>query len=228
MVVRDSDRSGARRSLVRAQIWLVGLAFVLFAGDTTWTRGVGSHPDRHETAAVVVDEARLKASTQRIARRSALWRDAVDTVERLGRRVYLFTPDQVAMLDSERARSATAFERDVLAEAAPVVGREGRIDAALVVVNLALVERAHGWRGSLPAEIEADLDRILAHEVYGHALPYLLAGDLSGRCADPLPGQPATESCAIRRENAVRAELKLGRRTESGLASLILARTFAR
>jgi hypothetical protein len=59
--------------------------------------------------------------------------------------------------------------------------------------------------------------------VYGHAVPYLEAGHLSGRCADPEPGQPATQSCAIQRENVVRAELRLGRRTDAALGGLILA-----
>jgi hypothetical protein len=98
------------------------------------------------------------------------------------------------------------------------------VDEVLVVVNLHLIERLHRRTGSLPAEMNLDLDRILVHEVYGHAVPYLLAGDLSGRCADPLPGQSAADACAIRRENAVRAELGLGRRTDYGMSDLLLAR----
>jgi len=64
----------------------------------------------------------------------------------------------------------------------------------------------------------------LVHEIYGHAIPYLLAGDLSGRCADPKRGERASEACSIQRENAVRAELGLGRRTDYGLSDLALAR----
>ena len=76
----------------------------------------------------------------------------------------------------------------------------------------------------LPVEKYADLDRILVHEVYGHAFPYLQAGDESGRCPDPAAGERPQDACSIRRENAVRAELGLGRRTDYGLLSLIVGR----
>jgi hypothetical protein len=95
----------------------------------------------------------------------------------------------------------------------------------MVVVNLPLLKDVHR-SGDLPADLDADLDRILAHEVYGHAVPYLIAGHMSGRCADPLPHQAPVESCAIQRENKVRAELGLGPRTEYGLESLGLVQTF--
>jgi hypothetical protein len=96
-----------------------------------------------------------------------------------------------------------------------------------VVVNLALIEELHQRLGSLPAQFLADLDQVLVHEIYGHALPYLLAGDLSGRCPDPQPGQHASEACSIQRENMPRRraeELRLRRRNGYGLEGLTLAR----
>ena len=75
-------------------------------------------------------------------------------------------------------------------------------------------------------DFEDDLDRILAHEVYGHAFPYLFAGDLSGKCADPAKGQRAEDACAIKRENEIRAELRLGKRRGYGLDGLSLARPY--
>jgi hypothetical protein len=94
----------------------------------------------------------------------------------------------------------------------------------VVVINLPLVQAAHDVRFSAPQDFEADVDRILVHEVYGHAVPYLLAGDLSARCADPAPGERATDACSIQRENAVRAELGLGRRSDYSLSGLAIAR----
>jgi hypothetical protein len=94
----------------------------------------------------------------------------------------------------------------------------------VVVVNLSLIQRIHNERLTVARELDADLDRILVHEVYGHAIPYLLAGNLSGRCPDPEPGERAPDACSIQRENAVRAELGLGRRQDHGLSSLALAR----
>jgi hypothetical protein len=99
-----------------------------------------------------------------------------------------------------------------------------RVDTVVVVVNLPLLEKLYS--DASMADLEGDLDRILAHEVYGHAIPYLLAGHLSGKCADPSPGQRATDACAIRRENEIRSELRLGERRGYGLDSLTLARRF--
>jgi hypothetical protein len=111
----------------------------------------------------------------------------------------------------------------MLAEAVPVVGRDSTVPVVVVVVNLRLVHDVHDARLSVRRDFEADLDRILVHEIYGHAVPYLLAGNLTGRCADPQPGQSASDACSIRRENAVRAELGLGRRADHGIYSLALA-----
>ncbi len=166
----------------------------------------------------------FQASLQRIAAGSALWREAVETVRQTGRHAYILTPADVVIADENNNRAKDVFDSDLLAEVAPVPRMDSRVDAVVVVVNLALLEEAYRNGRSVPIELDRDLDRLLVHEIYGHALPYLLAGDLSGRCADPTPQQRATDACSIRRENAVRAELGLGRRTDYGLAGLALAR----
>ena len=116
------------------------------------------------------------------------------------------------------------FDATVLAEVAPIPHPDSRVDVVLVVINLSLLEESHRKAQSVPSEFEADLDRILVHEIYSHAVPYLLAGHLSGRCPDPAAGERATDACSIRRENAVRAELGLGRRTSYGLDDLNITR----
>jgi hypothetical protein len=45
---------------------------------------------------------------------------------------------------------------------------------------------------------------------------------MSGRCADPAAGERPSDACSIRRENAVRAQLGLGRRTDYGFGALAL------
>jgi hypothetical protein len=60
--------------------------------------------------------------------------------------------------------------------------------------------------------------------VYGHAVPYLLAGTLTAKCADPAIGPSASASCAVQRENVVRREMRLGQRIEYGRDSLAIAR----
>ena len=165
----------------------------------------------------------LQASLERIAAGSVLWREAVDALRASGRHALIVTTEQLASGEGSSA-PPHGLDATLLAEAMPIAGPDARVHAVLVVVNLALLEDSYRSRPLLPVDLDRDLDRVLVHEVYGHALPYLLAGDLTGRCADPRPGQRAVEACSIQRENAVRAELGLGRRTEYGLAGLALAR----
>jgi hypothetical protein len=169
-------------------------------------------------------DERIAASLQRIARGSALWRNEIEALLGNGRRAFVLKPEQVVVIDpATRSDVPQAFGSHVLAEVSPVIERDSRIGIVLIVVNLPLLDSVHRRRNSLPAERDADLDRILIHEVYGHAFPYLRAGDLSGRCPDPRPGEPPASACSIVRENAVRAELGLGQRKDYGLNGLLLA-----
>ncbi len=173
--------------------------------------------------AFVTRHPELRAALERIARGSASWRAALAGVAGTGRSALIVTPDDVIVADPE-GKAAAAFDRSEVAAVSPVADGTGRVGAVLVVVNVDQIRAAHDRLSSLPGEFHADLERVLAHEVYGHAVPYLLAGDLSGRCADPAPGTPAADACAIQRENVIRAELRLGRRIDSTLSSLSLAR----
>ncbi|MGE0816349.1 MAG: hypothetical protein AB7O28_26270 [Vicinamibacterales bacterium] len=159
----------------------------------------------------------------RIARGSASWRAALARLAGADRHIVVLTPDEVVVRDAATAQLA-AFDPGALAEVSPIADDTGRVGAVVVVVNVRAMRDAHERQGSLPGEFDADLERVLAHEVYGHAVPYLEAGHVSGRCADPVAGAPATSACAVQRENVIRAELRLGRRTDHALGSLALSR----
>ena len=164
----------------------------------------------------------LSASLGRIYAGSPTWRDALAAVSSTGRRMFVVTPDKVRVAD--RDGTHRPFDENVLAEVHPLADDRDRVDAVIVIINLALLERLYS--DATVADLEADLDRIVAHEVYGHAVSYLLAGSLSGKCADPSPGERATDSCAIKRENEIRRELRLGERRGYGLTDLALARRY--
>lgn len=155
----------------------------------------------------------LAASVERLSSKSASWREALNAVAATGRRTVVTATDKVE----------GPFDIGALAQAHPIVDEQQRIDTVVVVINLELMQRLSG----LPVkavQFEDDLDRILAHEVYGHAVPYLLTGTTAGLCADPAPGQRATDACAIKRENQIRKELRLGQRFDYGREGLALAR----
>jgi hypothetical protein len=166
----------------------------------------------------------IRASLDRIAKESATWRESAQTIGAKGGRVIVLTSDQVVVAPSGADGPTERFDAGTLAEVAPIVNPDSSIQVVLVVINIGLLNEAHRRQESLPAEFDTDLDRILIHEVFGHAVPYLLAGDASGRCPDPAPGEAAVKACSIVRENLVRAEMRLGRRTDYGLSSLTLSR----
>lgn len=170
-----------------------------------------------------VEHPVLAQSLARLYARSPRWREALHAVANTGRKVVVVTPNKVRVRD-ENGGADTAFDPNVIAEVQPLADDWSRVDTVVVVINLPLLDRLYS--DASVADLEDDLDRILAHEVYGHAMPYLLAGHVSGKCADPLPGQRATDACAIKRENAVRRELGLGQRREYGLNGLAMARRY--
>jgi hypothetical protein len=174
------------------------------------------------TTPVLAHHPMLQASLARLASGSRLWRDAVRSLEGSGRRALVLTPDQVKIQDRDSA-TPKPFNPELLAETYPVVVSGSQVGTVLVVVNVALLRDIyHSRPWSSPADVHGDLDRIVIHEVYGHAFPYLLAGNISGRCPDAMPGQRANDACAIQRENAVRGELQLGMRQDAGVDGLSL------
>lgn len=190
---------------------------------------VGSIPVRaqRESAdtsqrAIVTNHEILQQSLDRLFARSPSWRNAVEEIQRMGRRAVVVTPRSVRVVDPRNGK-IKPFDSDVIAEVQPLAEFETRVDAVVVVVNLDLL-REHQQPLSTLGDFEDDLDRVLAHEIYGHAIPYLLVGDLSGKCEDPAKNERPQDACAIKRENEIRSELRLGHRTDSGIASLSLAR----
>lgn len=198
---------------------------VLAAAFTVATTPVRADiPTKPLTGAVVTNSPILQSSLNRLFVKSESWRRDVKAVEAAGRKAVVVTPKHILVKDPKSGKER-AFDDDVIAEVQPLAEHETRVDAVVVVINVALLERMQGTFAT-PGDFEDDLDRIIAHEVYGHAIPYLLAGDLSGKCADPVKGQRAEDACAIKRENQIRSELKLGNRSDYGLSGLALARRF--
>ena len=173
--------------------------------------------------AVITNHPTLQDSLNRLFTHSAAWRGAIKEVESLGRKAVVVTTKHVRVKDPKNGRERP-FDSDVLAEVQPLAEVETKVDAVVIVVNLDMMFERMQSALMTVRDFEDDLDRVLAHEVYGHAIPYLLAGDLSGKCADPAPKQRAEDACAIKRENQVRAEMRLGQRRDYGLDGLTLAR----
>lgn len=185
----------------------IGMAALLAAAPLpVWAQAASDGP-------LEISHPVIASSIQRLTEGSASWRDALAAVAARGRRAMVVTPDRIK----------TPIDADTLAQVFPIADEQARVESVLVVINLELLQRLSG----LPVtaiDFEDDVDRIIAHEVYGHAIPFLLSGSLAGKCADPAVGQSAVASCVIQRENVIRREMRLGQRAEYGRESLALAR----
>lgn len=182
-------------------------------------------PAARSVPAILVTDARIQMAIERLDRKSRLWREALGRVATLERRILIMTPDRIVVEESTGA--LVAFDGNTIAEVSPVLDADGTVNTVMVVLNVALLDSLHTRLGSKAGELEADLERVLAHEVYGHAIPYLMAGSLDGQCPDPVPGQTAKDACSIRRENEVRREANLGQRSDYELDGLALGRRLA-
>jgi hypothetical protein len=176
-------------------------------------RGAGDTP-------LHVQNPFLERRTHEIARRSATWRAAMDTLSGTRFWVVVGTPADIRRsvpgLENYRSRH--------LGEVVPLRDDEGALLGAIVTIDLELLEQLGARTGVTRAELEADVDRILVHEIYGHVVPLAWNRTIAGGCPDPAPGAPAESSCAMLRENRIRAELGMQPRLAYDLSGLSVGR----
>jgi hypothetical protein len=157
-----------------------------------------------------------------LAERSSTWRAALDSLRENGLAVLVGTPSDIRA----RIPSLSEYQPDHVGEVVPIRNGEGEIVAAVVAIDLPRLERL--YRGSdLPlSAFHADIDRVLIHEIYGHVVPLAASRTIEGGCPDPRPGEPATSSCAIERENRIRRELGMEKRTTYDILGLVIGRYY--
>lgn len=174
-------------------------------------------------AVFTVADARLAAAIGRIEDGSAAWRAALDSVVAAGGAIIVAGVDEVVGVPEP-------FARAELAAVSPVVQADSAVAVVMVVINTPLLERVYrlaaaGPSAVHPRDLSSDLVRLLVHEIFGHAVPYLLAGHVRGACPDPTA--PGLSACSVERENVVRRELGLGTRRGYDLSGLALSRYIA-
>jgi hypothetical protein len=69
-------------------------------------------------------------------------------------------------------------------------------------------------RSRRQARFDGLVDAVLIHELWAHLVPVAIGGSVRFLCPDPLPGQADLQSCSLRRENELRAQLGLAPRTQ--------------
>jgi hypothetical protein len=164
---------------------------------------------------------------QSLELRSPSLRGALDSVRARPLRIVIGTPAQLALvepwtLSARRIRLAQLIAR--------VDTADGAVQSIIVEIDLAAIAR-HRYRSIPPvaawfsvAQRQLRFDRlvddILIHEIWGHLVPLALVGNTSGACRDPQGGENDLDSCVMKRENALRAELGSAQRRTYALADL--------
>jgi hypothetical protein len=104
----------------------------------------------------------------------------------------------------------------------PDGGRGRRIEHIAVVVRLAALESALRTDATTPddsAVVERYLERVLAHEIYGHIMPQIAVGKTAPiACDDPTDGDDWYSACVMQRERHVAAQLSEARRAREAAA----------
>jgi hypothetical protein len=153
---------------------------------------------------------------------------ALDSVRRGRLIVRLGTPEQTTRVEP------WAGARLRPARLAQLVARfdtlTGAVHAIVVQVDLNAIARHRlreipppaAWfsRAQRQARFDRVVDDILIHEVWGHLVPLVLAGSMSGACRDPVAGEADVNSCVLKRENALRTELGRELRRTYAMADL--------
>ncbi|MFO7259666.1 MAG: hypothetical protein DIU52_000825 [bacterium] len=169
---------------------------------------------------VTIADDLLARRMDALAARSATWRAGMDSIQAAGFHMVVAGPAAVRRM----VRGLENYAPEHLGEVVPLRDPTGAIAGAVVTIDLPRLERL--WRRTgLPRSVfEADVDRILIHEIYGHVVPLAASRSIEGGCPDPKPGAPALSSCAIRRENVIRKELGMEPRLAYDLSGLVIGR----
>jgi hypothetical protein len=168
---------------------------------TTWARVDGS---------LHILDGFLATRLERLEKLSPRLHEAMNHVRAGELPVYIGTPTQIAAYHaSTRVLGDRLTREERIAEMAAVL-ESADSDRFLFGVVRIDMERVASRRTG--AAFDAEVDAILIHEVWGHLVPVAENPIRSSMCRDPRPGEPALESCAMRRENDLRQELGLSPR----------------
>lgn len=178
-----------------------------------------------EAGGVEILDEYLAARVHLLEERSSHFSDAMALARSTRIPVVIGTPAQVRERVAHRFSLGERMAQGYLAEflVRRVAPDSPNIDLIVIRIPLQDLQRVPWWRRIRGASvvqhwIDETVDAILIHEIWGHLTPILEAGDYTGKCPDPVPGQPARDACVMQRENALRRELGLKPRTEYSIS----------
>lgn len=208
MRLREFFRIFLMRLLVALAL-LACLSSPAFARARADTSNVPAPPAR-QWGSVVVEDSYLAERIESLLARSSHFRVGFDSLSRAS-----FTT--VVMQDTTFQRSFGRAPHPGRYEILPDFrrGQDGRAIAAFVAVDVSRLESLYAAFESSD-KLAADVELILAHELYAHLAPMAHSGLVTDHCVDPLPIEvrlrPEIKGCSTERENLVRDDLGIARR----------------
>jgi hypothetical protein len=165
---------------------------------------------------VVISDSLLARTIARIRVQSPAFDSAMVAVERSGMTVFIGTDIELKKQIPSGLQRITEWQAVTTTYPLTPVGGRGRpIEHAAVIVRLEPLRAALLAASTSPADvvlIERYLERVLAHEIYGHLMPQLQLGRTAPiACDDPDSAETWYSACVMVRERHVVAELSLAR-----------------
>lgn len=208
---------------------LLALVVLTLPGCASVGSGTADLPSAPpQTGALHVLDTYLASRLSSLEARAPSLGMALDSVRRGRLIIRLGTPEQTSKFEP------WAGARMRPARLAQLVARfdtaSGDVHGIVVQVDLKAIARHRlreippvtAWfsRAQRQARFDRLVDDVLIHEVWGHLVPLALAGNMGGACRDPVGGENEPDSCVLKRENALRAELGREVRRTYALADL--------
>jgi hypothetical protein len=182
--------------------------------------------DEYCSGRIEVLDAYVAARIEDLARRAPALGAALERARYGSIRVVIGTPEQVRSAVGADPWLSGGSGAGQLADFFIYKDDPGGLAVRLIVVRVHVERIRRTVHASAPLglgrrratrQVDALTDAVLIHELWGHLVPILEAGDHSGNCPDPLPGEVDSESCVMKRENGLRRDLGLAERREYAL-----------
>jgi hypothetical protein len=154
------------------------------------------------SARITLLDPRIEASVTRLRQGSPSFEQGWRDLERSRKRVVVGEAKQLSKLVRPYVPADARWMGVTVMWSMP---GGGGLSRAAIAIQLDEVERLFAPLGQ--ERVDREVDRLVAHEVYGHLVPVVQAGGQRGHCGDARRGERQADSCVGHREKRVLDEI---------------------
>lgn len=170
---------------------------------------------------IAIGDSMLRATVVRLRRLSPSFDSAIVVIENSGIPVVIGTAEQLKDETPPGYRHVDGWQALTAIYPLTADGARGKpINHFAVIVRLSDLRKALAGANTSEdsARLSRYVERVVAHEIYGHLMPQLQLGKTAPvACADPTSGADWYTACVMRRERRVMAQLVESRGTYASL-----------